>query len=494
MTSAPLAIAQQETRSSAVRILTALAQLGAAQAAVGVAGLVRNKAMALALKPAGFGEFTQLAGIALAVYTFAQFGMQVGLSRNAAAAENRGERQRQLGAANWLTITLAIACLAILVPVVLTPAGDRLLSWLGVYPGFAQKSLLVILLAVAPVEALRTNYMSFLQGVGDIKGLSSSRALAVLAAAALVFPLVFWLGATGAGIYTMLAAVFLAVLLGRRCAAIGYRPLAFRGDRGAMMTLAALGGAALISGVSLNGTETLIRAHLIAYAGAAENGLYQAALLISGTVTNVILGSIGAYSLATLSQTREAAAGEKCMHELLGVVLPVAALSLGALGLLCYPVLSLLYSHDFLASAKFLPLLLGANYIQAVSWVAGAPLLGFGMVRTWTAIQLSGAAIRYTATIFSLPWLGAFAVPAGLLAAMTFDLAANIVVCRACLGMRFERRMVLIGLAGAAAVADSALIGSGAPSWILLTGGAVQLAAITVAMSWTEILKWRKTA
>src|ERR1700722_8479975 len=41
------------------RILAVLTQLGIMNVAIGLGGVVRNKVMAVYLKPAGFGEFTQ---------------------------------------------------------------------------------------------------------------------------------------------------------------------------------------------------------------------------------------------------------------------------------------------------------------------------------------------------------------------------------------------------------------------------------------------------
>jgi len=104
------------------RIMTALTQLGLMQFAVAAGGVVRNKVMAVYLKPDGFGEFTQVFGIAAAVYGFVQFGMAVGLSRNVAATQERKDRQRQLDSANLLTVGLALGCLALLAPLLLTNA------------------------------------------------------------------------------------------------------------------------------------------------------------------------------------------------------------------------------------------------------------------------------------------------------------------------------------------------------------------------------------
>jgi antigen flippase len=476
-----------ERHARSRRIVTVLTQLGMMQFVVAIGGLVRNKVMAVYLKPDGFGEFMQLTSIAAAVWVFVQFGMAVGLSRNTAAATNGKDRQRQLSTANLLTIFLAFASLALLIPLLLSTASNPLLAALGVHPGVAEKELLLVLLSIAPIEALRNNYVSFLQGVVDIKGLSTKRAMAVLASTAVAVPLIAAFRISGACVQTLFASLFVAVLLGMRCRALGYQPLGIAWDRHTARTLTFFGGASLVSGFSNNATDTLIRAHLISSAGIAENGLYQAAFSLSSLVTTVILGSVGAYSLATLSQTRDTKIVASRMEELLRVVLPIAAVSLGGVGLLSQPIFSTLFSPAFNQAARFLPLLLCANYVQAAAWVAGAPLLAFGLIRAWIVIQVVGVALRYAVTILSSPLIGANSVPAGVLAAMAFDLLANIVVCSRFITLRIDGRMLLPFSVGGIAVLCAALAGLFLHHLSVYLAGFCALVCIVATMAWPEV-------
>jgi O-antigen/teichoic acid export membrane protein len=448
-----------DLHTSARYILTVISQFGAMHLVVSLGGLIRNKTMAVYLKPSGFGEFTQLTSIATLLYLFVQFGMSVGLSRNTAAAGTIEERQRQLGTANFLTITLAVASLCLMIPVILAPVGSGPMAALGLQTGLQQKVLLVMLLSIAPIEALRNNYVSFLQGLIDVRSLSTRRSIAVLVSTAIAIPLVILFGALGACIQAALGTVLLAAVLGRRCRRLGYNPLSLQWDRCTMLTLAAFGTASLVSSLANGSGDTLIRAHLIAKSGLAANGIYQAAVALSTQVTGLILGSIGAYSLATLSQKSD---GEKLtvrIESLFRVISPLALVCLGLVGLLAHPLFSLLFSSQFYDGTKFLPLLLCANYVQAAGWITGAPLLGSGLIRTWTIIQVAGAAIRYFTTMLTWSVVGVYAVPVGFLVAMIFDLAANIGVCRR-LGIRASRRTAVCFLIGSVAVFAAATFGS----------------------------------
>ncbi len=475
-----------DTRTGPWRILTVLTQLGIMNIAIGLGGVVRNKVMAVYLKPAGFGEFTQLAGIASAVYVFVQFGMSVGLSRHAAAQREEKERQRQLSVANGLTVGLAVASIALLIPAIFSPASGPVLRLLGVAPTLDHKLLLGVLLAVAPVEALRNNYLCFLQGILDIRGMSIKRSVAIIVSTAAAVPLIALFRASGAAAQMAFGSLFLALLLGLRCRQMGYRPLAFAWNRRIAFTLAGWGGASLISSLALNSTDTLIRGHLIATAGLAANGLYQSASLLSGQVMTVILGSIGAYSLATLSETKDAAVAKMRMTDLLRVILPVTTLALGGLGLLSIPLLSILFTHSFGQASTFFPLQLTANYLQASAWIVGAPLLGFGFVRTWMFIQLTGSALRYAVTLALSSFIGVHAVPAGLAIAIAFDLVADIVFCRRCLGIRFDAPTVRAFLLGGAGILTCALVGASSRPLPVLLAAVVFLGLVIAAMAWRE--------
>lgn len=468
-------------------ILAAITQLGTMQVAIALGTLVRNKLLAVHLKPEGFGEFSQIMTIAAPIWVLAQCGMAVGLSRNTAAATAGPDRQRQLETANVVTVFIAVASLVTILPLIFSPAGGSLLAALGVRDRLEQKIILAVLLSIAPLEALRNNYLSFLQGLLDIKGISAKRTVAVAAGTAAAFPLIACFGVAGACAQAVLASLLVAVLLGRRCRALGFRPLAMVFHRPAARLLAAFGAASLVIAFTQNSVDALVRAHLIAFAGVSANGLYQAAFALSAQVTAVVLGSIGAYSLATLSQTASAAVLQSRLEELLRVVLPVSALALGAAGLAAAPLFALLFSSQFAGGTHFLPLLLFGNYVQVASWATGAPLLGRGLIRYWIGVQMASTGTRYAIAVAGTPLMGMYAVPAGFVASLTLDLAAYLVICSRRIGIAPGRRTLARFAAGALAVVCAALAGCfGAGAYVLAAAAAV-LAAATLVMAWEDV-------
>ena len=200
----------------------------------------------------------------------------------------------------------------------------------------------------------------------------------------------------------------------------------------------------------------------------------------------VILGSIGAYSLATLSETKDTTIAKMRMTDLLRVILPVTTLALGFLGLLSIPMLSILFTRSFGQASMFFPLQLGANYLQAAAWIVGAPLLGFGFVRTWMFIQLAGSALRYAVTMALSSFLGIQAVPAGLALAIAFDLIADIVCCNRCLGIRFDAKTIRAFFWGGSAILTCALVGASSRPLPVLFLTALVLCGVVASMAWRE--------
>jgi O-antigen/teichoic acid export membrane protein len=257
-------------------------------------------------------------------------------------------------------------------------------------------------------------------------------------------------GIAGACLQFAAASVLLFLLLGHRCYQRGYRPMQFRWERSSAISLATLGGATLLASFAYSGVDVLIRSQLIRFAGFSQAGIYQAAFLLSSQVTQIALGSIGVFSLASISGSTEPGVISRQLHVMYRVILPISAAGLGLLGLLERPAVQLLFSSQFRSSSDLLPILLVGNALQAASWVAGAPLLACGRVRAWLTLQMIGASLRYLAVTVFLPIFGTQAIPFAFLLGQMFDLLACLVLCSQSMKIATSRTdLAKIGLSSA---------------------------------------------
>jgi O-antigen/teichoic acid export membrane protein len=170
------------------------------------------------------------------------------------------------------------------------------------------------------------------------------------------------------------------------------------------------------------------------------------------------------------------------MDRLLRVVIPVGAATLGLLGLLGVPALTVLYSKAFAPGASLFQYILAADLILAFVWVIGAPLLAHGDHVLWIVLDVVYAATRWCTAIVLLPHLGSVAVVVGYLAAAALHLSLNLAVCRFRYGLHLNSSRIRALLVGIGLVASLSAIGASRPASIPIV-----VAGITV---WSAYAVW----
>jgi O-antigen/teichoic acid export membrane protein len=273
-------------------------------------------------------------------------------------------------------------------------------------------------------------------------------------------PVVWRFGFIGAAVQYLLVSPFVTLRLGRRCRAIGFEPLRVRLDRPHVLLLVSFGLVSMASGVAQGLADTAVRRSLIEAAGAAANGLLQAPYSLAMMLKDVVLTSIGSVSLATLAPHTDRRQISATVDRLLGVVIPLGAAALGLLGLLGVPVLSLLFSPAFAASAVFFPGVLAADSLLVFVWVIGAPMLARGDRLLWLGLDLVHAGSRWALATLLIPRLGGQAVVVGYLAAVALHAALTLCVYRCRYGLDMPARHLRGLLGGVVLVALLALVGA----------------------------------
>ena len=370
------------------------------QLVLSLTGLIRNKILTVKLGPAAFGEFTQIISAMSVVYVLVSFGMGVGLSRNVAKSEDHAERQKYLSTANTIIIILSFISFFVV---------NLMLFNLKLYDSLAIRNdatgifVILILCVAIPFEALKNNYIAFLQGILDIKGLASKRSLAVIIATLVSIPIVWIYGFIGAAFQFLILSSLLTLLLHFRCRKLGFYPLKIFLNKEVAFSLGGFGLVSLVSGFSQSFADAAIRANLIKIAGVTDNGILQSGLVLSQTVKSIVLGSIGSYALATIAKYKDPVEISHNIDQLLKVVLPVAVCFLGILGILSVPILWCLYSLSFVTANQYFPFMLAGDLLITFVWVIGAPLLAFGDRILWLSLDLLYTLNRWLVAMLLIP-------------------------------------------------------------------------------------------
>ena len=402
------------------RVLVNLVQLGGMQFVIALTAVARNKVLALRLGTDGFGEFSQIALLGVSASVLVAFGLGMSLNRNVAAAGTEEERQRLLSQSNGVVLLLAAAVASI--AIALVALRPDLLSVVGLEPRPAILAAVAILILYVPLEAAVKHRVAFLTAVLDIAGMTSGRSTALAIGTAVSIPIVWYFGLVGAAVQLTLITGGILLLLDRRCRRIGYRPWGVRFQWTVVRFLAAFGIASLLAGFAQQMGDLFVRSWLIRSLDASQNGIYQSALSITYQVKAIVLGSVGSYSIATLSKDASRERVNQTADQLLSVVLPIGAVALAGLGLLSGPAILILYSQEFLPAQGLLPFLLTGEFVQVMIWVVGAPLLARNRVWTWLAFELIFTTARTVAAVALIGRLGVDGVAVGYAAASVLHL------------------------------------------------------------------------
>jgi enterobacterial common antigen flippase len=404
-------------------ILSNLMQLAGLQLVLAITGLVRNAVISRRLGVEGVGQFNILFDLFSTIGVVVMFGLAVGLSRNVAATGDHDERQKNLANANFIIWALAIA--ATFVVVLGFQLGYVSLERFQLQLTPTILASVILLLVSLPLKALESNYIAFLTGIMDIRGMTSGRSIAVIVGTVLSVPVVWFFGFVGAISQYLALTVLLVILLGHRCYKLGYRPWAIRWHRPTAYGLAFFGIASLTNSFFRDFSNLGIRTALINQAGFYENGLYSQALLLTAQVKTIVLSSVASYSLAAISKDQSRENITHTANQLLKAVLPIGALAGAALGVFSVPALIILADSNFTPAAHYFPLLLAADFVQVFIWVIGAPLLALKMVRTWLVLDLFQWGARWALVVFLLPILGPQAIVVAWFAATLLHLCSN---------------------------------------------------------------------
>lgn len=388
------------------QILRSSSIIGGASVINIVIGLLRMKAVAVLLGPAGvglIGLFTNLVALASNVAGLG-FG-NVG-TRQIAEAAGQDDPQRIAAARRalfWGTLVLALggALLLWLLRQVLAAyvLGDPSLA-----PHVGWLSLAVALTVAA---ASQNALLNGLRRIGDIARMQVGSAVV---ATAIGLAAIAWLGM--AGVVAFVIAVPLATfVLGQWFVSRLPRVQAPASDLRALTaqwrTMAKLGAAFMVAGLAGVVGQLVVRALVQRDLGADALGQFQAAWAISMTYIGFVLGAMGTDfypRLTAIIHDREAV--NRLVNEQTEVALLLATPVLLAMLSLAPWVIRILYTAEFAEAAVVLRWQVLGDFLKIASWPLGFILLAAGAGRAFMLTEWIGMGGFVLITWLGLPLLG----------------------------------------------------------------------------------------
>ena len=459
-------------------MVLAMGKTGGASIASGLLSALGTKVIASMLGPGSVALLQTLQQLRDGAVTAATTNGKTALVHGASALEGIERREY----VRTVMLFFAIGTVAVVLAMVAVPgtvaAWNKLPASMGKLLGW-----LVGTVALLSMFVFMTAVLNALKEIGKL-------ALLQLASP-LVAAIVAWPAVTairsGHPVGMML---FLAI---PAAASVGAAVIAFRGHRDelaywfrgpgrwwsseAARGFLSISGAMLVSGLAATATLLAVRASITHHQGLAITGPFDAAWNISMNHVTLILASVQAYYLPTLSSAKSSRERKEQIRGMLMLAALASVPVIVAIASLKPVVIGLLYSSQFAASPGFLRWTLMGDYLKVSSWVLATPMIAAGNLGAFLLFDLLTQAAFFGAAIgFAKVLEAAEGAAIGFLISYAIYFALCYAFARAKFGFRFGGAglcawlggLLLVGGASASAWSDRAAHLANAACWIAL--------------------------
>lgn len=471
--------------SSYGQILRSSSIVGGGEIANQLIGLVRTKAVAVLLGPAGMGLVGLYVSAAGFMGTIALLGINQSGVRAVAEAAGEGDLAR----VSQVAKTLRRACwITGFFGWLLTAAVAYPLSvWTFESP--ERSTVIALLGCTVLLTALAGGETALINGVRRVGDLARIQIYSSVITTIVAIGIYTWLREKGivpviilTGVIQTAVSYYFARKIGLAAVDQSWAETAKN-----LRSLISLGLAFMYTGLLVNlvglGTRTLV----VREAGLEANGFYQAAWMISGMLATFILNAMGRDFFPRITAVHgDSTQITRLVNEqmevgiLLGLPGLIGTVSLG------HWLTTVLYSSKFSPAAELLPFFCVGVFLRLVSWPMGFVLLAKNLSFAFSGIASAFQVAQLALTLlflqrFGLPGAAAAFAGAEMLALILYYVAAK-KVC----SYQFSApavRMAVAGLLGMAAACVVFLIPSGLGNFVfgvLLTAlsGVVCLVAV----------------
>ena len=367
----------ESEKSSYGQILKSSALVGGSQVLNIAIRIVRTKALAIMLGPAGMGLFGLYNSIADLAVSIAGMGINSSGVRQIAEAAGSGDEERIARTATVLRrVSVVLGVVGAVLLVVFSGPAARLTF------GSSQNSAAVSLLSLAVFfRLISAGQGALIQGMRRISDLARMGVLGALYGTLISIPLVYFLREKGI-VPSLIAVAAMAIITSwwySRKVEIQAASIAVSQVRQETASLLKLGFAFMASALMMTGSAYVVRIIILRKIGVEATGLYQSAWTLGGLYVGFILQAMGADFYPRLTaRANDNAACNRLVNEQARVGLLLAGPGVIAT-LTCAPlVVTLFYSVRFAPAIELLRWLCLGVTLRVITWPMGFIILAKG--------------------------------------------------------------------------------------------------------------------
>ncbi len=434
------------------QILKSTALIGASSLINVGFGIIRSKALAVLLGPAGIGLIGVFNALSDLCFTAAGLGVQESGVRQIASVRSSGD---ETGVSRVVTVVRRIS-------LVLGLAGVALLALLSlplaeVTFGDTSRSGAVAVLGIAVgLRILSGGQIALLQGMRRVADLAKNNVLSAFFSVVIAVPLVYWFGEDGIvpSIVGMAAAALFTSWWYARKVGISSRRLQFWEFTQEAAPLLKLGFAFMASGLLTAGAAFLVRLIVLHNSGVEEAGFYQAAWVLGGIYASFILHAMGVDFYPRL--TAAADSNEECsrlVNEQARVSLLLAAP--GVLATLTFAplVMVVFYSPAFQPASDLLRWICLGMMLRIIAWPMGFIVLARGAQKIFFWTEVAATTVNVGLAYILVRTVGLDGAGMAFFGLYVWHSVLIYVIVRRIAGFRWSRENVRLGVSTLAVTA-----------------------------------------
>jgi len=356
------------------KILESTIIMGTSSVLVMALDLVRVKILAVLLGPPGVGVLSVLNHFHTLAATFIGLGLGTGIVKYVSSFKHEGdEKAVQAVLSSSFQITFLVSFTVLVVSIFVS---SQLSTWMLSDPRYSPFIVIYALSLALAVYPMTTN--SFLQGLKRIRSLAKINVLRSSISLLFIIPLVYFLRLKGAVIAVL---VITTVHLSLNSYYVRKEENPYRVtqwqpfDADLLRKLFQYGLTSLLVGSAYYLSHLILKIIIVNSLGLKMNGIYQPIWALTMTYLTLVLSSMSAYSYPRLC---ELTAIRDITEELNGILRVAVLLITPAMFFLLLargPVIHILYSSEFLAATKYMPMQILGDFFKVLSWSVGMYLL-----------------------------------------------------------------------------------------------------------------------
>lgn len=442
----PLSAAVAATRapSTYAEILKSTLLIGGSSVLGVLLGIVRTKALALMLGPAGFG----LLGVFMSIADLARSVAAMGISGSGVRqiAESNGSGDGHKVAQTVIVLRRTAIVLGVLGALVLVLFA-RQISTLTFGTDAHAGSVALLSIAVF-LRLVAEGQIALIQGMRRISDLAKIAVIGGLLGTLVCIPLVYYLREDGV-VPALVAIAAMATLTSwwysRR---VWTQPCTMAGAdvRREAVALLKLGLAFMASGLLVAGAAYAVRLIVLRHDGLAAAGHYQAAWTLGGLYVGFVLQSMGAdFYPRLVGSITDNARSNRLVNEQAEVSLVLAGPGVIATLTCASLVITVFYSTAFSAAIDALRWVCLGMAMRVISWPMGYIIVAKNRQTMFFAAELAWTVVNLVLSWFFVQWFGLTGAGIAFFGSYVFHAVMVYAMARRLTGFRWLRSNLRTG-------------------------------------------------